>query len=80
MRTAKVLGCAATLLLIGGPLLAQGSPAREFVVHVNEPFYTFETAGDALTVTSPDDLEGTTVPVQRLGSGPTNPLVLPRLS
>ena len=57
---------AALLLTLAAPLAAQEPVAREYVVHVNEPFLTFETAGDLVTVTSPDDLKGTVVPVERL--------------
>ena len=54
------------LLTLAAPLAAQDAGPREFVVHVNEPFITFETAGEAVTVITPDDPEGTVVPVERL--------------
>lgn len=62
----RFFGLGAALALPVTAALAQEPGAREYVVHVNEPFLTFETAGDRVTVTSPSDLEGTMVPVERL--------------
>lgn len=61
----KSLTLAAALLASAAPALGQDA-APEFVVHVNEPFLTFETTGDAVRVRSPSDPEGTVVPVERL--------------
>lgn len=63
--TPRNLSLAAALLCVATPLLAQEA-GPEYVVHINEPFLSFETAGDRVTVISPEDPEGTAVQVQRL--------------
>ena len=67
--TFRTFRLAAALLMPAVPLHAQDPAAAEFVVHINEPFYSFETMGDTVTVTSPSDLEGTAVPTQRRVEG-----------
>lgn len=56
----------ATAITLGAmPVTAQDA-AREFVVQINEPFLSFETQGEAARVISPEDSEGTVVPLKRL--------------
>ena len=67
----KTSAMVAVFLTLAAPVTAQDA-APEFVVHINEPFLTFETEGqsvrigDSVTIISPDDLKGTVVPVERL--------------
>lgn len=62
LRAPKV---ATALLALATPLAAQDA-APEFVVHINEPFLTFETKDQSVRIVSPDSPEGTVVPVERL--------------
>lgn len=64
--TFRTFGLAAALLMPTVSLQAQAPAAAEFVVHINEPFYSFATSGGTVMIVSPNDLEGTVVPVQRM--------------
>lgn len=60
----RTVGLTALLAAMSAPLAAQEAP--EFVVHINEPFLTFETEGDLVRIITPGDVEGTVVPMERL--------------
>ena len=62
---AVVSGCTAPDQEAATKVIA--APHLDYVAQFNEPFLSFETNGDFVTMTSPEDLDGTKIPVGRDG-------------
>lgn len=55
--------------LLAGCATTQPPAAREYVALFNEPFLNFESRGNDLLLTSPEDLDGTLLPANRSMAG-----------